>query len=94
MLPLTFANPADYDKIQSGDKVAIRGLQSFAPGKPLTLEVTKREDPSTVSSRKHLVVLRSFVKETFERFYMLLSLSSASQGTTTHPSCDVFASSV
>ncbi|KAK6012612.1 aconitase domain protein, partial [Ostertagia ostertagi] len=29
MLPLTFANPDDYDKIDSGDKVSIVGLKDF-----------------------------------------------------------------
>lgn len=41
MLPLTFADPADYDKMMTGDRVNIRGLDTFAPGVPLTLEVTK-----------------------------------------------------
>merc|ERR1711881_107325 len=36
MLPLTFANPADYDLVQPSDKVSITGLQTFAPGVPLT----------------------------------------------------------
>ena len=40
MLPLTFNNPADYDKISPRDEVEIVGLTSFAPGKPLTLRVT------------------------------------------------------
>lgn len=40
MLPLTFANPADYDKVTGNDKVAILGLKTFSPGKPLTLRVT------------------------------------------------------
>ncbi|ETV82706.1 aconitate hydratase, mitochondrial [Aphanomyces astaci] len=40
MLPLTFANPSDYDKISGNDKVSIVGLDKFAPGKPLTLKVT------------------------------------------------------
>jgi len=35
LLPLTFANPADYDKIQSTDKISILGLTDFKPGKPL-----------------------------------------------------------
>lgn len=39
MLPLTFANPADYDKITGNDKVSIVGLNQFAPGKPLTVQV-------------------------------------------------------
>lgn len=33
MLPLTFSNPADYDKIKPDDKISILGLDSFAPGK-------------------------------------------------------------
>lgn len=33
MLPLTFANPADYDKITPFDKVSILGLNELAPGK-------------------------------------------------------------
>lgn len=37
MLGLTFANPADYDKIQENDTIDILGLTSFAPGTPLTL---------------------------------------------------------
>jgi aconitate hydratase len=43
MLPLTFANPADYDKITFDDKVDIVGLTTFAPGKPLSLRVTKKD---------------------------------------------------
>jgi hypothetical protein len=40
MLALTFANPADYDKVREDDTVAITGLAGFAPGKPLTLVLT------------------------------------------------------
>lgn len=45
MLALTFANPEDYDKIQPSDKVDILGLETFAPGKNLTL-VAKHADGS------------------------------------------------
>lgn len=41
MLALTFADPADYDKVGSLDNVAIVGLKEFEVGKPLTLRVTK-----------------------------------------------------
>jgi aconitate hydratase len=37
MLALTFADKADYDKIQEDDSIDIVGLTEFAPGKPLTL---------------------------------------------------------
>ena len=42
-MPLTFANPADYDRLSGSDTIAIVGLTSFAPGKPLTLKVAKRD---------------------------------------------------
>jgi aconitate hydratase len=46
MLPLTFANPSDYDKIKEDDKLSVVGLNEFAPGKPLKL-VIKHKDGST-----------------------------------------------
>jgi aconitate hydratase len=46
MLALTFADPADYDKVRPSDKVSIHGLESFAPGKNLTL-LAKHSDGST-----------------------------------------------
>jgi aconitate hydratase len=39
MLGLTFADPADYEKVQEKDTVNILGLDSFAPGTPLTVEL-------------------------------------------------------
>lgn len=33
LLPLTFADPADYDKIQPNDKISLLGLKDLAPGK-------------------------------------------------------------
>ncbi|KAF9953555.1 Aconitate hydratase mitochondrial [Mortierella alpina] len=47
LLPLTFANPADYDKIAPSDKVSIQGLTSFKEGVPLNLHV-KKEDGSEI----------------------------------------------
>ncbi len=46
MLPLTFANPNDYDKIKEDDVVNITGLTSFAPDKQLKL-IIKHKDGST-----------------------------------------------
>ena len=46
VLPLTFADPADYDKIQQKDRVAITGLTELAPGKPLKVRLT-HDDGST-----------------------------------------------
>jgi len=41
MLPLTFATPEDYDKIDPEDKLSITGLSTFAPGVPLSVVVKK-----------------------------------------------------
>jgi len=46
MLALTFANKADYDKIQEDDTIDILGLTSFAPNKPLTI-VLHHKDGTT-----------------------------------------------
>ncbi|HXF99935.1 MAG TPA: aconitase family protein, partial [Bacteroidota bacterium] len=43
MLPLTFANPADYDKVREDDRVSIVGLKTFAPGVPLRM-ILKHSD--------------------------------------------------
>ncbi len=37
MLPLTFASPADYDKIQEDDKIDILGITEIAPGSQVTM---------------------------------------------------------
>lgn len=39
MLPLTFDDPSDYDKIQEDDKLSIIGLKEIAPDKQLTLVI-------------------------------------------------------
>jgi len=37
MLALTFANPADYDKVQEDDRIDLLGLEQFTPGVPLIM---------------------------------------------------------
>jgi aconitate hydratase len=41
MLPLTFADPADYDKVSGHDTISLLGLTDISPDKPLTLRVHK-----------------------------------------------------
>ena len=53
MLALTFADPADYDKVQPTDKVTILGLESFAPGKNLTAKLAHADGTSTEISLAH-----------------------------------------
>ena len=37
MLPLTFVNPDDYEKVGEADRVSLVGLSDLAPGKVRTL---------------------------------------------------------
>jgi aconitate hydratase len=46
MLPLTFAQPADYDRVREDDRISILGLRKLSPGTPLTL-VLKHADGSS-----------------------------------------------
>ncbi|CAB1415225.1 unnamed protein product [Pleuronectes platessa] len=48
LLPLTFNDPNDYDKILPNDKISITGLKSLSPGTPLTA-VIKHADGSQES---------------------------------------------
>merc|ERR1712129_638237 len=43
MLPLTFDNVGDYDAVQTGDRVSIRELNDFKPGKQLQLVVKTKD---------------------------------------------------
>jgi aconitate hydratase len=52
VLPLTFENPADYEKVQQADRISVKGLASLARGKPLTV-VLHHEDGSEDSFQVH-----------------------------------------
>ena len=41
MLPLTFVDPTDYDRIEEDDRLNVIGLSELAPGVPVTVEVKK-----------------------------------------------------
>lgn len=53
MLGLTFADKADYDKIQEDDKITISDLTSFAPGKPLTMVFAHKDGSSDTIFANH-----------------------------------------
>jgi aconitate hydratase len=53
MLGLTFANEADYDKIQEDDSINFTDLVDFAPGKPLTLEFVHADGTKDVVLANH-----------------------------------------
>jgi aconitate hydratase len=43
ILPLTFANPSDYDQIEQSDRIDATGLSQLAPGKPVELTIHKKD---------------------------------------------------
>lgn len=53
MLALTFADKADYEKIQEDDNIDIVGLTEFAPGKPLTLVLNHADGSKDEISVNH-----------------------------------------
>ena len=48
VLPFTFSDKSDYDKVHAKDRISCEGLDQLAPGKPVTLSI-KHEDGSSDS---------------------------------------------
>ncbi len=63
MLALTFANPADYDKIREDDVIDIKGLTTFAPGQQLTIVLNHAD-----GSREEFAVNQSYNAQQIEWF--------------------------
>jgi aconitate hydratase len=63
MLALTFADKADYDKIQENDKIDINGLTSFVPGKALELVLNHAD-----GSKDSILVNHSYNAQQIEWF--------------------------
>ena len=53
MLALTFADKADYDKIQEADTISILGLTEFAPNKPLQMVLNHADGVSDTITVNH-----------------------------------------
>lgn len=63
MLGITFANPADYDKIREDDLIDINGLTSFTPGVQLTVALTHAD-----GSKEEFKVNHSYNAQQIEWF--------------------------
>ena len=53
ILPLTFADPADYDTIRVDDRVSLAGLSALAPGRPVTAQVHHADGATATLSLAH-----------------------------------------
>jgi len=53
ILPLTFKNPADYDRIKEDDRISITGLKYLSEGYALTMTVKHKDGSSFTSILEH-----------------------------------------
>jgi len=53
MLPLTFADPVDYDQIAEDDRIAVRSLDELSPGQQVEVEVTTPEGTTWSFATNH-----------------------------------------
>ena len=57
MLPLTFANAEDYEKVGSRDEIAIQGLADITPGVPLTVQGMRPDGETYAFAVNHTFTL-------------------------------------
>ena len=53
VLPLTFADPKDYDKIEQTDRISVVGLQALAPGKAVQVIIHKADGKEVTIQANH-----------------------------------------
>ena len=53
ILPMTFANPADYDQIEQEDRISVTGLSGLAPGKPVSVTIHKKNGKDMTIQANH-----------------------------------------
>ncbi len=53
VLPLTFTDPADYDKVRADDRVSLRGLGQLVPGSTVTLVLAHADGKKDVVPLQH-----------------------------------------
>jgi aconitate hydratase len=63
LLPLTFAKPADYDKVRQDDRIDLIGLAKLAPGKPVTMVLNHHD-----GTKEEVVLEHTFTDEQLSWF--------------------------
>jgi aconitate hydratase len=53
VLPLTFQDPADYERFAQNDRVTISGLYTLEPGKPVTVRIKKPDGRTEELQLRH-----------------------------------------
>lgn len=53
ILPMTFADPANYEQIEQEDRVSVTGLEGLAPGKPVSVVIHKKDGREITIQANH-----------------------------------------
>jgi aconitate hydratase len=53
VLPLAFADPRDYDRFEERDRVSVVGLDTLAPGRPVTVVIGKPDGSTQTIQTRH-----------------------------------------
>lgn len=53
ILPMTFADPANYDHIEQEDRISVTGLGELAPGKPVSVTIHKKDGKEITIQANH-----------------------------------------
>ncbi len=53
ILPMTFADPANYEQIDQEDRVSVTGLDGLAPGKPVSVVIHKKDGKEVKIQANH-----------------------------------------
>ena len=61
ILPLTFADPKDYDHFEQEDRVSVKGLQGLAPGKPVQVMIQKKDGKEVTIQANHSMTEQQIV---------------------------------
>ena len=64
ILPLTFANPADYDRIQADDRMSLEDVDRLAPGRPLAVRIDHAD-----GSQDHVQLDHTLTADQIEWFW-------------------------
>ena len=61
ILPLTFADPQDYDKIEREDRFSVTGISELAPGRPVRITIHKKDGKEISIQTNHSMTEQQIV---------------------------------
>ncbi|GJL63333.1 MAG: aconitate hydratase [Nitrospirales bacterium] len=61
VLPMTFANPSDYDQIEQEDRFSVNGLNALTPGKPIDITIHKKDGKEVNIKANHSMTEQQIV---------------------------------